>query len=168
MMKQIKIIFFALALMVVSSTAFSAGFEFLGPEGDWDVFADKKSGAQVCYIASVPENASHADRRGEIYVLITRRAAEGFKDVVSFHQGYPLDTAKEVKVSIGSKTFLLFASGETAWAYETKDDIDLVKAMKAGSTMKVEAMSSRGTATTDNYSLGGITAAYNKMAAACK
>jgi invasion protein IalB len=168
MMKQFRFSLLLLALSVVSFHAHGAGYEFLGPEGDWDVFADKKSGASVCYIASVPTQASHKDKRGDIYVLVTRRKDEGFKDVVSFHQGYPLDSAKDVQVSIGKRQFKLFGSGETAWAYETKDDVALVKMMKAGSTLKVSAFSKRGTNTKDTYSLKGISAAYKKMASACR
>lgn len=145
----------------------AAGFEFLGPQGDWDVFADKKSKASVCYIASVPAKASHAKKRGDIYVLVTRRKDEGFKDVVSFHQGYPLKKQNDVSVLIGKSSFKLFGSGETAWTYEAKDDVALVKMMKAGTTMTVKGTSTRGTNTTDSYSLKGISAALKEMQKAC-
>jgi len=161
---QILTVFTALTL---SSQAWAAGFEFLGPQGDWDVFADKKSKATVCYIASVPTEKSHEKKRGEIYVLITRRKAEGFKDVVSFHQGYPLKKDNDVQVSIGKSKYKLFASGETAWTYESKDDVALVKSMRAGSTMQVNGISTRGTKTKDVYSLKGISAAHAAMKKAC-
>lgn len=153
--------------LLLSAQAQAAGFEFLGPQGDWDVFADKKAKASVCYIASVPTQASHKDKRGDIYVLVTRRKSEGFKDVVSFHQGYPLKKGVDIAVSVGSADFKLFGSNETAWTYETKDDVRLVKMMKAGSTMQVKGTSTRGTVTSDTYSLKGISAAYKAMAKAC-
>lgn len=157
---------FALSLFLPLSGQ-AAGFEFIGPQGDWEVFADKTKKASVCYIASVPTQKSHADKRGDIYVLVTRRKAEGFKDVVSFHQGYPLKQGVDTVVTIGSKKFKLFGSAETAWTYEAKDDAALVKMMKAGSTMQVNATSTRGTKTQDTYSLKGISAAYNKMKSLC-
>jgi hypothetical protein len=40
--------------------------------------------------------------------------------------------------------------------------------MKAGSTAIVKATSTRGTDTTDTYSLSGITAALNKMTETCQ
>ncbi len=156
-----------LAGLVLSSQAHAAGFEFLGPQGDWDVFANKKANASVCYIASVPTKASHKEKRGDIYVLVTRRKDEGFKDVVSFHQGYPLKDKTDVMVNIGKADFKLFGSNETAWAYETKDDVRLVKMMKAGSTMTVKGTSTRGTNTTDSYSLKGISAALKELKKAC-
>lgn len=166
-MRRFTLTYTFLTALLLSFGAEAAGFEFLGPQGDWDVFADKTKNASVCYIASVPKKASHTNRRGDIYVLVTIRKSEGFKDVVSFHQGYPLDKSKDVKVQIGGADFKLFASGETAWAYETKDDTRLVKMMKAGATMKAVGISTRGTKTTDVYSLKGITAAYNAMRKAC-
>ncbi len=39
--------------------------------------------------------------------------------------------------------------------------------MKAGSNLVVKASSSRGTDTTDTYSLSGFTAAYNAISKAC-
>ncbi|MDV7339688.1 invasion associated locus B family protein [Terasakiella sp. A23] len=163
MMKRIA--FFG--ALFLSAQAQAAGYEYLGPHGDWDVFADKKAKASVCYIASAPTQASHEKKRGEIYALITRRKAEGFKDVVSFHQGYPLKDGKDIAVSVGKAKFNLFGSGETAWTYESKDDVRLVKMMKAGSTLQVKATSRRGTDTSDTYSLKGISAAYNAMKKAC-
>ena len=163
-MMRLCILFTALFLSVEAQ---AAGFEFLGPQGDWDVFADKKSNATVCYIASVPQSASHKDKRGDIYVLVTRRKSEGFKDVVSFHQGYPLKKGKDIQLAIGGADYKLFASDETAWAYNSKDDLSIVKMMKAGSTMEVNATSSRGTDTKDVYSLKGISAAHAAMVKAC-
>ncbi|WP_126465029.1 invasion associated locus B family protein [Candidatus Terasakiella magnetica] len=160
-------IFSFVTALVLSSGAFAAGFEFLGPHGDWDVFADKKAKASVCYIASVPTKASHSKKRSDIYVLVTLRKNEGFKDVVSFHQGYPLKKNNDVRVQIGKKGYKLFGSGETAWTYEAKDDASLVKMMRAGSNMSVKGTSTRGTKTTDVYSLKGISAAYKTMRKAC-
>lgn len=167
MMKYIAQTFIILTALTLSSQAGAAGFEFLGPHGDWDVFANKKAKASVCYIASVPSKANHEKKRGDIYVLVTRRKDEGFKDVVSFQQGYPLKKDKDVMVTVGKANYKLFGSDETAWTYESKDDLSLVKMMKAGSSMVVKGVSTKGTKTTDSYSLKGISAAYNAMKKAC-
>lgn len=158
----------ALGTLILSSTAWGADFEFLGQKGDWDVFADKKVKASVCYIGSKPiKDEGKYKKRGDIYVLITLRKDESFKDVISFHQGYGLKEGKDVQVSVGKSKFKLFVSGETAWTYESKDDLALVKAMKKGSTLVAKGISSRGTKTTDTYSLKGISAAYKSMRKAC-
>jgi invasion protein IalB len=172
MMKQILHTYMshimAFGILILSSTAWGADFEFLGQEGDWDVFANAKSKASLCYIGSKPiKDEGDYSKRGDIYVLITLRKEEGFKDVVSFQQGYTLKSGSDVQVSVGSNNFKLFSSDETAWTYESKDDLALVKAMKAGSELVVKGVSSKGTQTTDTYSLKGISAAYEAMRKAC-
>ncbi|MEM8744554.1 MAG: invasion associated locus B family protein [Pseudomonadota bacterium] len=44
----------------------------------------------------------------------------------------------------------------------------MVTAMKAGSTMVVQGRSTRGTLTTDEYSLSGITKALDAVTKACQ
>jgi hypothetical protein len=44
----------------------------------------------------------------------------------------------------------------------------MIDAMKRGAEMSVTGTSSRGTLTRDNYSLSGISAALDKVAATCK
>lgn len=168
MKKILSLTAFGFLFFLPISTAEAAGFELIAQHGAWDVFADKQSNANVCYIGSKPiKDEGDYSRRGDIYVLVTLRKSEGYKDVVSFHQGYPLKSGRDVTASIGSASFKLFPSGETAWTYEESDDKKLVSLMKKGATMLVQAQSSRGTDTKDTYSLNGITAAYNAMRKAC-
>ena len=50
----------------------------------------------------------------------------------------------------------------------TADEQKVVAAMKAGSTMVVQGRSTRGTLTTDEYSLNGITKALEAVTKACQ
>jgi hypothetical protein len=67
----------------------------------------------------------------------------------------------------GRNAFTLFTHDETAWAYD-EDDAKLVTAMKAGSEMVVVGTSSRGTRTTDTYSLMGFTNAHEAITGECQ
>ena len=58
------------------------------------------------------------------------------------------------------------AHGDTAWAVP-EQEAGLVEAMKEGHEMTVEGLSTRGTVTTDTYSLSGVTAALAKAACEC-
>jgi hypothetical protein len=58
------------------------------------------------------------------------------------------------------------ANTDTAWAMPDQEAA-LVDALKAGLRLTIVGQSKRGTTTTDTYSLLGITAALNKMAAEC-
>jgi hypothetical protein len=72
-----------------------------------------------------------------------------------------------VQVRIGSEKFTLFTDGETAWSRSPKDDKQLVDAMRRGNSMVIVGMSSKGTQTTDTYSLTGFSKAYEAIGKAC-
>ena len=55
-----------------------------------------------------------------------------------------------------------------AFAVDTKTDKALVDAMIRGARMVVKGTSSRGTKTTDTYSLKGFSAAFKTIGKACK
>lgn len=142
--------------------------ETLGVHADWTAFKTAENGKAVCYIGSEPTR-SEGDytSRGETYVLVTHRPADGQNDVVSVRAGYAYRSGSEVAMQIGSTSVNLFTQDDHAWAYDTAGDQALVAAMKRGATMIVRGTSSRGTLTTDTYSLTGFTAAYNSSRQAC-
>ena len=71
-------------------------------------------------------------------------------------------------VRIDGKTFRLFVDRDIAFARDSATDATLVEAMKKGSKMVVEGVSSRGTKTTDTYSLSGFSAAHRAATRACQ
>ncbi|MFO7482758.1 invasion associated locus B family protein, partial [Oceanibaculum nanhaiense] len=73
-----------------------------------------------------------------------------------------------ISVNIGGTTYKLFTVDDHAWAATAQEDKQLVEAMKKGSTMVIKGASSRGTETTDTYSLSGFTKAYEEIGKACK
>ena len=73
-----------------------------------------------------------------------------------------------VKVKINKKSFKLFTQQDGAWSANPELDAKLVKAMKGGNRMVVYGISSRGTKTTDTYSLSGFTAMKKRIDKACK
>jgi hypothetical protein len=81
--------------------------------------------------------------------------------------GYPFPAGNKVTVTIGSDKFELFTKDEGAFVKKTEDEGRVIEAMKAGSAMKVQGRSARGTNTTDNYSLSGISDALERIAKEC-
>ena len=61
----------------------------------------------------------------------------------------------------------MFTDGDTAWNRGPLDDTKMVKAMRAGIKMTVKGTSSRGTKTTDVFSLKGFSKAYAMMNKKC-
>lgn len=154
------------AILVALPAELSAGL--IKDFGDWSAFQEKEGGRKVCYAGSTPkQQRGKYKKRGETFVLVTHRPAEKSRSVVSFKAGYIHKKGSEVLVAIGTNKFKLFTDKDHAWAFDTRADQSLVAAMRAGSQMAVTGTSSRGTKTTDMYSLRGFTAAYNAISKAC-
>lgn len=130
-----------------------------GENGDWKAYTFKKGDTSVCYMASAPtKSVGDYSKRDPAFVLVTNDPTTGGRGEVSFVAGYPFKEDSTVSVAIGGTTFELFTAGDKAWTQGPEDDRDLVKAMVNGADMVVKGVSSRGTATTDTYSLIGFTA----------
>ena len=142
---------------------------------DWSVFeATTSNGAKVCWIVTQPTKSAAIRkgklvkvRRGDIYLMVAVRPADGVKNEVSFLSGYPFKPRSEVIARVGKRTFKLFTEGENAWAPTSKDDDAIVAAFRKGLEAKLEGFSKRGTKTIDTFSLRGFTAALNMAQKRC-
>jgi len=146
--------------------------DLIGSFNDWDSFTlRRENGNRLCYMVSVPKSwrASRENvRRGDIYITVTHRPSGDVRDQVNVVVGYPLKNGSEVTATIdGQTSFELFTQGDGAWLYTAEQDSEMVQAMRRGVNLVVEGSSSRGTDTTDRYSLMGFTAAYNAISKAC-
>ncbi len=141
---------------------------FIATFDDWSAFSENEGGKPLCYAASLPKKAEgDYTQRGDTYVMVTHRPAEKAVGVFSVRAGYTYQEGSEVEVTIGGQTFTLFTDGGYAWAEDEDTDRAINVAMKAGKNMVVKGTSSRGTLTTDTYSLIGFTAAQGAIDKAC-
>jgi hypothetical protein len=157
-----------LATLAIASAAMAAP-RTLGQFRDWAAYVSDDGGARVCYLYSEPKK-SEGDytRRGETYVQVANRPAEAVRNEVSVTAGYTYRDGSTVEIIVGRNHFELFTDRSNAWAREGNTDQRIVAAMKAGTDMIVKGTSSRGTLTTDTYSLLGFTAAHRAMESACR
>ncbi len=146
-----------------------ANAKLLVESGDWVAYKEKDSSGTVCFISSEPsKHQGNYKKRGDIFAIVTHRPQENTINEVSFQAGYEYKKGVDAMAKIdGNKTFKMFTQGESAWTYDKKSDEAMVKAMKGGTTMVVKGTSSRGTKTTDTYSLKGFTKALGAAAKAC-
>lgn len=142
----------------------------LGTFGDWTAMIDASNPKKkLCYIGTTPKKAEGKyTSRGDVHLLVTHRPAEKVTGEVSITTGYDYREGKNVEVDIDGKTFTMFTRGDNAWAYDAAADRAIVAAMKAGRQMIVRGTSTRGTLTTDTYSLTGFSAALAAIDKACK
>lgn len=168
MTSAIRALGLALLLAIgLAATASAQEPQVIGTFRDWKAYVYQSGNQKVCYMASAPKKAEgNYTSRGKIWMLVTRRSP-GPKDVVSIITGYNYQADSKTRVAIGSREFVLFTQGDTAWTFSADDDAAMVAAMKAGVDMVVRGTSERGTETKDTYSLLGFTAAYDAVRQAC-
>lgn len=159
----------ALLVLIPTTGSYAAeDDEALGRFRDWYAVAYVENGKKICYMVTQPtKSEGNYTRRGPAYVQVTRRQGDSVPDVVSFESGYPFKEASEVEVAVDGTKYTLFTDGQTAWAYDEDSDKALATAMAKGAKMIVKGTSSRGTLTTDTYSLLGFMAARRAITQAC-
>jgi hypothetical protein len=135
--------------------------------GDWSAYGASGS-PKVCFAVAKPkESLPKAVKRGPIFFYISRWPGDNVENEVSVKMGYPFGPGAKATVTIGGNKFELFTKDEGAFVEKPDMESKLIEAMKAGSTMKVEGKSARGTSTTDTYSLNGLSGALDRAAKEC-
>jgi invasion associated locus B (IalB) protein len=158
-----------LGFLALTGTA-QAQATSLGVFDKWMAWKDTDADGVICYVSSQPESSEPAGaRRSPIYFLVTHRQGKGIRNEVATILGYPTDdnTSSQATIDGRSYPFVSDASVEAAWLASDSDEAAFVAAMKAGSRMVVKATSQRGTKTTDNYSLIGVTKALAEADKSC-
>ncbi|GLQ07948.1 invasion associated locus B family protein [Sneathiella chinensis] len=135
---------------------------------DWQAYTWLENGEKVCYMLSrptksLPKNAN----RGDIYLMITHRPKSKSKEEISHVTGYPYKDQSTVKFTVGNQNFILATDEDVAWVPDGESDAKLINAFRNGSKLTVTGTSSRGTVTTDSYSLQGFTAAHKQIRKSC-
>ncbi len=142
--------------------------ELIGQFDDWEAYTAIEDGAKICYMGAEPlKQEGKYTKRGRVVLLVTHRPQDKERGVVSITTGYTYKKDSTAKAQIGSNSFELFTAGGHAFLDEGKDPA-MVQAMIRGAEMVVTGTSSRGTLTTDTYSLKGVTAAWKAINQACK
>ena len=108
--------------------------------------------------------------RGEVLSQVTMKEDYPESGIVSFKAGYPIKPGSKIEIIVDGKTIAQFdlLRDQMAWASDVKFDAILIKAMKKGTTMVVNGVSSKGTKTKDTYSLRGFTASHKAISKTCK
>lgn len=141
---------------------------------DWSVF-EHTEGKKECWAVSTAKETVNtrngqvvAVRRSDILLLVSFVPSENVSAQVGFTGGYPFAGGSTVDVTIDGQNFVMITDGEWAWPASSGDDAKMVAAMKRGADATFNARSSRGTKTSDTFSLRGFTAAVEDAEKRCK
>jgi hypothetical protein len=164
------------AILAVAAAPLAAqDLAMVDSETDWSVYV--ADNPKECFIVSKPTDWS-AQRGGQA-VTVRRGDIRFYVSIIppdvtsepSFLAGYPLKQDVPVEMKIKDTTINLYPNAdvhkEYAWT-RPEDDESLITAMQGGSEAIVTGTSTRGTVTTDTFSLIGFTAAYQKAKEMCQ
>jgi hypothetical protein len=140
----------------------------LGTFGEWGAYATQGK-AKTCYALAQPKSREPASiKRDPAYVFISTRPAENVKSEISVIMGFAMKDGSEATAEIGDAEYSLIAKGANAWVKNPAEEGRLIDAMKKGSKLTVKAISTKGKATTDSYSLSGLGQALDKARKECQ
>jgi invasion protein IalB len=171
-----------LSALAVATFAFAPAFAqpkttggdqptLLGQFGDWGAYKATPGGKTVCFALSKPTSATTEPpgrNRDASYLFISTRPAEKVKNEVSAIVGYPQKPGADTTAAVGSESFAMYTQNDGAWIKNAAEESKLVNAMRKGADLVLKSESTRGTKTTDTYSLKGLGQALDKVADECK
>ena len=147
----------------------AAADKFLGKFAKWEAHQTGAGADTVCFIATLPaKTEGKVTKRGEATLMIahfTKRKAWG---QVQVKAGFALKKGSTVELAIGDKRFKLTADGSTGFGDGTKENAEIVAALKSGKTATATEIPATGPKIVDAYSLDGFGKALAAIDKACK
>jgi invasion protein IalB len=146
----------------------------LGQYGDWGAYAASPGGQKVCFALAKP--SSQADnppnRRtaaNPVYLFISTRPAEKVNNEISvLVTGYEFKPNTEASAAVGGTNFAMYTQKDGAWVKNAAEEAKLIDTMRKSADMVIKATTSRGTQTTDTFTLKGLAQAVDRAMQECK
>ena len=168
--RVIGVFIFVIVTGFVAPTAFAEPVEMLVSK-NWGAYRYDNNDSRICFVSSVPTKSKgkyDPKNRGDIRVFVSHGPGKAERDVVQVIAGYRYKPQSDVSLTIDGKAFKLFTIEDRAYAESEEDDKRIIMLMRRGSRMAIVGTSSRGTKTTDTYSLSGFTKTKAVIDKTCK
>ena len=139
---------------------------------NWCAGEHKEDESKSCIMISTPiseKGNPPYKSRGEILATIYHMPSEGNNRVIYITTGYTYkkDTIVTIKIDQNKEHEFNIIEDDSAFSDDENIDKQVIDQMKKGNKMIVVGSSSRGTKTTDIYSLAGFSAAYTYISNLC-
>ena len=164
----------AAAMLIASGAVAQDKPELLGSYRDWFAYKVGSGADRQCYALSQPKQKNPAGmKRDDVFFLISTWPGKKVREEPSIVPGYSYKDGSKVQVQVGADKFEFFtrnegSSGGGAWLDDPAQERRLVETMKRGAAFSITGLPEHGAMTRDSYSLSGISAALEKVAASCK
>ncbi len=144
--------------------------EQLGSYGEWGAYAAQNGRSRTCYALGQPKERTPKAKLKDAsaYIFISTRPAENIHNEVAINLGYPTKDGSAAVADIDGDSYELITKGTNAWVKDQSREKEFVGAMRGGAKLIVKAASSKGTTTTDSYSLKGLSDALARAVQECK
>jgi hypothetical protein len=172
-MTRILGLFTAAALCVgAAAPAIAEPANLLGVFGNWSAFSSGSGSSLTCYALSKPRASQpKAAKRSSIYLMVSDWPSRKVKAEPQIVYGYQAKEGGAASLGVGSDKFSFFIRNNgkdgSAWLQQLNDNSRLVSVMGGGVSAVAIGISSKGTKTSDTYSLSGFNDAMAKVHAAC-
>lgn len=140
----------------------------VGSYKDWKVFTERVNGDTVCYASveardKAPKSVSH----GPVHFFVAAWKSGKSRGQPSLRVGYELRDDLPPEAVVSNQRWRMYTAGDEAFL-EDKNEDALIRALKRGSELRIEAVSARDTRTAYHFSLSGSSAAIDKALATCR
>jgi hypothetical protein len=144
--------------------------EQLGSFGEWGAYAAQNGRNRTCYALGQPKerNPKAKLKDSAAYIFISTRPAENIHNEVAINLGYATKDGSAAVADIDGDSYELITKGTNAWVKDQSREKEFVGALRGGAKLIVKASSSKGTSTTDSYSLKGLSEALARAVQECK
>lgn len=133
-------------------------------------YASQSGRNRTCYALGQPKERTPKGKlkNSAAYVFISTRPAENIHNEVAINLGYPTKDGSAAVADIDGDSYDLITRGTNAWVKDQSREREFVGALRGGTKLIVKASSSKGTNTTDSYSLMGFSKALARAEQECK
>jgi hypothetical protein len=167
-----KILLTSLCAISLATPALADAANLLGVFGNWSAYSTGNGGTMTCYAMSQPRALQPKKlKRASTYLMVSDWPGRKVKAEPEIVPGYEYKESAPVSLAVGPDKFSFFARNEaksgTAWLQSLNENQHLIDTMGKGVSVVAAGTSSRGTKTTDTYSLAGFNDALAKIHAVC-
>ena len=146
----------------------------LGQYGDWGAYTASPGGHKVCFAIAKPTSSvdNPPNRRTAanlVYLFISTRPDEKVSNEVSvLVTGYAFKPNSEATVAVAGSNFAMYTQNDGAWVKNAAEEAKLIEALRKSADVVIKATTSRGTQTTDTFSLKGTSQAVDRASQECR
>lgn len=155
---------FLLLLVATPGIALAAPRTALGIFDGWGAFRDPAT--PRCYAIAAPA-ATIGRAQVKAYASVGYWPRSRIRGQFYVRLSKPRRAETELRLTIGSRRFILAGNGVHGWASDARMDAAIVAAMRSAPSMSVESSSTTGGAIADTYRLRGAATAIDAAALGC-